>query len=47
MRGEGEFAKQISAQVALARRKFFAGREYPELNTLLFSQYKNGQFELF
>ena len=47
MRGEGEFAKQISAQVALARRKFFAGREFPELNMSLFSQYKNGQFELF
>lgn len=47
MKGEGEFAKQISAQMALARRKFFVGREFPELNTSLFRKFRNGQFELF
>src|SRR5690606_25003181 len=47
MKGEGEFAKQISSQIALARRKFFSGREFPELDTTLFRKFKNGQFELF
>ncbi len=47
MRGDGTFAEQIRSQVALARRKFFAGREWPELNTSLYAQYRDGQLELF
>ncbi|CAM3343333.1 Radical SAM domain protein [Flavobacterium longum] len=47
MRGEGEFATMIKSQMALARRKFFAGRVFPELNKSLFSQYKDGQWSLF
>ncbi len=47
MKGEGEFATQISAQVALARRKYFTGKSYPELNTSLFRQYQTGQLDLF
>ncbi|HEX9979572.1 MAG TPA: PA0069 family radical SAM protein [Flavobacterium sp.] len=47
MRGEGNFAQQIHAQISLARRKFFSGRVYPELNTTLFQQYKGGQLKLF
>ena len=47
MRGEGEFAQMIRSQINLARRKFFSGREFPELNTTLYTQYKGGQLELF
>ncbi|HEY0092623.1 MAG TPA: PA0069 family radical SAM protein [Flavobacterium sp.] len=47
MKGEGNFAQQIHSQVALARRKFFAGKHYPELNTSLYQQYRDGQFDLF
>ncbi|MGK4566090.1 PA0069 family radical SAM protein [Flavobacterium sp. 3HN19-14] len=47
MRGEGEFAQMIRNQMALARRKFFAGKQFPELNTSLYDQYKGGQLELF
>ena len=47
MRGDGEFAKMIRNQIDLAKRKFFKGREFPQLNRSLFSQYKSGQFNLF
>jgi DNA repair photolyase len=47
MRGEGEFAQMIHAQMSLARRKFFAGKDFPALNTSLYDQYKSGQFDLF
>ena len=47
MKGEGNFSTQISSQIALARRKFFKGKTYPELNTTLFEQYKTGQLGLF
>jgi DNA repair photolyase len=47
MRGEGEFAQMIHAQMSLARRKFFAGKKFPELNTSLYDQYKGGQYQLF
>jgi len=47
MRGEGEFALQIHAQIRLAKRKFFAGKKFPALNTALYEQYKGGQLSLF
>jgi DNA repair photolyase len=47
MRGEGELAQMIRSQVLLARKKFFAGREFPALNHSLYSQYKGGQLNLF
>jgi DNA repair photolyase len=45
--GEGEFAQMISSQITLARKKFFAGRHFPELNTSLYEQHKGGQLQLF
>jgi DNA repair photolyase len=47
MRGEGELAQMIRSQVALARRKYFAGKQMPTLNTSLYEQYKGGQLSLF
>ncbi len=47
MRGDGEFSEMIKNQVALARRKFFANRDFPPLNRSLFAQYRSGQFDLF
>jgi len=47
MRGEGELAQMIRSQVLLARKKFFAGREFPSLNKSLYRQYKGGQLSLF
>ncbi len=47
MRGEGEFAQMIRAQVILARRKYFAGKAFPKLNHDLYEQYKGGQLQLF
>jgi len=47
MKGEGEFAEQINAQMRLARRKFFDGKTFPALNTSLYEQYRDGQFSLF
>ncbi|HEX8269236.1 MAG TPA: PA0069 family radical SAM protein [Flavobacterium sp.] len=47
MRGDGEFAQMIKSQMSLARKKFFAGKVFPELNTTLHEQYKDGQLKLF
>lgn len=47
MRGEGEFVQMIRSQMQLARRKFFAGKTFPVLNTSLYEQYKGGQLSLF
>jgi len=47
MRGEGEFATMIKSQMTLARKKFFAGRQFPPLNKSLYEQYKGGQLNLF
>lgn len=47
MRGDGEFAQMIRSQIALGRKKFFAGREFPALNHSLYHQYKGGQLDLF
>ena len=46
MRGEGELAQMIRSQMQLARKKFFAGRQFPALNTSLYEQYKGGQLQL-
>lgn len=47
MRGDGEFAQMIRSQMAIARKKFFAGRSFLELNLDLYEQYKGGQLSLF
>ncbi len=47
MKGEGEVASQLHQMARISRRKFFAGRELPELNTSLHAQYKTGQLRLF
>lgn len=47
MKGEGQYAKQIKDMMQLARLKFFTGRKFPELNTNVFRQNRNGQLELF
>ncbi len=47
MRGDGELAQMIRSQVLLARKKFFAGKEFPTLDHSLYSQYKGGQLNLF
>lgn len=47
MRGDGEFALQIAAQMRLARKKYFEGKSFPSLNCELFGQYKDGQYSLF
>ena len=46
-KGEGPVAKQIHQMAALARRKYFEGRSFPEPNTDLHAQYKSGQWKLF
>ncbi|WP_284650738.1 PA0069 family radical SAM protein [Flavobacterium terrisoli] len=46
MRGEGELAQMIRSQMQLARKKFFAGKQFPALNTSLYEQYKGGQLQL-
>src|SRR5690606_5282877 len=47
MRGDGEFAQMIRSQMTLGRKKFFADKEFPELNTSLYSRCKGGQLDLF
>lgn len=47
MRGEGNFAQMMRAQVQMARKKYFAGKEFPELDHSLYEQYKEGQLKLF
>ena len=47
MRGEGKIAEQINRSVALARNRYFSGKQMPKLNTALHEQYKNGQLKLF
>lgn len=47
MRGDGNFADQIHAQMRLARRKFFEGKKFPPLNKDLYEQYRDGQLSLF
>ena len=47
MRGSGEFAKQIQAQMELGRKKYLKGRTVEPLNCELFEQYRHGQLSLF
>ena len=47
MRGSGEFAKQIAAQMELGRKKYLKGRSIAPLNCELFEQYRPGQLSLF
>jgi DNA repair photolyase len=46
-RGEGKIAQQIKDMAHLARQKYFNGRTFPKLNTLLYESYKDGQYRLF
>ncbi|MDP5044666.1 MAG: PA0069 family radical SAM protein, partial [Leeuwenhoekiella sp.] len=47
MKGSGEFANQIQAQMELGRKKYLKGREKEPLNCDLFEQYRPGQLSLF
>lgn len=47
MRGEGEMAEMIRSQMHLAKRKYFADKKFPQLNTSLHAPYKDGQLKLF
>lgn len=47
MRGEGKIAEIIRSQYHLAKRKFFADREYPKYNLELHEQMKKPQLSLF
>ena len=47
MRGSGEFANQIKAQVELGRKKYLKGRSIEPLDCELFEQYRPGQLSLF
>ncbi|MBS1535655.1 MAG: PA0069 family radical SAM protein [Bacteroidetes bacterium] len=47
MRGEGEIAQMIRSQVVLARKKYFADKQFPQLNTSLHASFKDGQLKLF
>ena len=41
MRGDGKFAELIRMQMALARKKFFEGRAFPEINYGLYEEQRN------
>lgn len=47
MRGDGNFAQMMRSQVQLARKRFFAGKEHPELDHSLYEVYRDGQLRLF
>lgn len=47
MKGEGNMADQIAQQFAIAQKKYLSGREHPELNRSLHTQFKDGQMKLF
>ena len=46
-KGEGPVAGQIPSMAAVAKKKYFDGRESPRLNKTLHSRYKTGQLTLF
>ncbi len=46
-RGEGKIAEQIHHLMALAKKKYFSGKERAQLNVDLHDQYKEGQLRLF
>lgn len=47
MRGEGEIANVIHNQAKLAKKQYFAGKEWPAYNLELHEQAKNPQLRLF
>ena len=47
MRGEGNYADIIAAQVKLAKQQFMAGRKMPEFNTSLYEGRRDRQLKLF
>ena len=47
MRGSGEFAEQIKAQVELGRKKYLKGHGIDPLDCSLFEKYRPGQLSLF
>lgn len=47
MRGEGPVAEQFRQQFALANKKFFAGRTWPDLNLRLYRRQVAEQLDLF
>ncbi|HEA29900.1 MAG TPA: PA0069 family radical SAM protein [Leeuwenhoekiella sp.] len=47
MRGSGEFAAQIKAQVELGRKRFLPNQQIEPLNCELFEQFRPGQLSLF
>lgn len=46
-KGEGPVAEQIHKMAAVARKKYFEGRQFPELNKSLHEEIKTGQLRLF
>ncbi len=47
MRGEGQIADIIAAQMKLAKRKFLSGRSMPDYNTELYKVHRDKQLKLF
>lgn len=47
MRGEGEFAEIIAAQMRLAKRQFLSGRSMPDYNLELCKTHRDRQLKLF
>lgn len=46
-RGEGPLASNLKNVARIAKQKYFKGKNFPELNTALHEQYKEGQLKLF
>ncbi|MBT8285935.1 MAG: PA0069 family radical SAM protein [Flavobacteriaceae bacterium] len=46
-RGEGPLAKNLKNVARIAKQKYFKEKNFPELNTALHQQYKEGQLKLF
>ena len=47
MRGEGQIAESIAAQMRMAKKKYMAGRFMPDYNTELYKMYRDKQLTLF
>lgn len=46
-KGEGQWALQLRQTAQLARKRYFGGRAFPQLNTELHAAHKEGQLRLF
>jgi len=46
-RGEGPLARNLKDVARIAKQKYFKEKNFPELNTVLHEQYKEGQMKLF